>query len=123
MTQRNTFLEKRYHLDRLEYQGGSSGGLVNLVRLLSPDEERLRRLVVHRQAVSFLPGLKKDIIAVAKPILRPLNRSQQKAIFKTLMAEDYVLIKGMPGTGKTTVCATTAMALFCLAHPVLFSLR
>ena len=32
-----------------------------------------------------------------KHILRPLNRVQQKAIFKTMMAEEYVLIRGMPG--------------------------
>lgn len=37
--------------------------------------------------------------------LEGLNIDQKRAIMKVLCAEDYTLILGMPGTGKTTTIA------------------
>jgi DNA replication ATP-dependent helicase Dna2 len=112
-----------FHLDRHEFQGSMSSNLVNLVRLMSPSAlaERLRRLVVDRASVSFLKGLSRNIVDVGKHILRPLNRVQQKAVFKVLMAEEYVLLKGMPGTGKTTLIVAIVRLLAALGKTVLLA--
>ena len=114
---------KCYHLDHYQYAGGMSGSLVSLAKLLSntPVAERLRSLIIDREAVSFLKGLPKEVATVGKPILRRLNRVQQKAIFKTLMAEQYVLLKGMPGTGKTTMIVALVRLLVALGKSVLLT--
>ena len=82
-----------------------SSSMVNLARLLSdnPASGRLRDIVIDLKEASFVKGLPREVAAVGRKILRPLNRVQQKAVFKTLMAESFVLLKGMPGTGKTTL--------------------
>lgn len=56
-----------------------------------------------------------------KQILRPLNRVQQRAIFKTLMANDYVLIKGYPGSGKTTAIVALIRLIVALGKTVLLT--
>jgi DNA replication ATP-dependent helicase Dna2 len=53
--------------------------------------------------------------------LRPLNRVQQKAIFRTIMAEEYVLIRGMPGSGKTTAIVALIRLLVALGKTVLLT--
>ena len=55
------------------------------------------------KAAPFVSGLPKQVAMMGKHILKPLNRVQQKAVFKTMMAEKFVLLKGMPGSGKTTM--------------------
>ncbi len=42
--------ERRFHLDRYEYQGSLSGSMVNLIRLMSltPEAERMRKIVIDR---------------------------------------------------------------------------
>lgn len=51
-------------------------------------------------------------------IAKPLNSSQNLAMEKVLNAEDYALILGMPGTGKTTVIAALIKALVDLGKTV-----
>ena len=96
---------KHYHVDRYEYQGSMSGSFINLIKLMSssPEAQRLRNLVIDRAEARFVKGLPRQVVDVGKHILRPLNKCQQKAIFKVLMAQDYALLRGMPGTGKTTL--------------------
>lgn len=53
--------------------------------------------------------------------MRPLNRVQQKAIFRTIMAEEYVLIRGMPGSGKTTAIVALIRLLVALGKTVLLT--
>lgn len=60
--------------------------------------QRLRSFVIDMEAPSF------SNVQVVEPqydksILRALNISQKNAVLKTLCAQDYMLIKGMPGTG------------------------
>ena len=49
---------------------------------------------------------------------KPLNSSQNLAMEKVLNAEDYALILGMPGTGKTTVITALIKALVDLGKTV-----
>jgi DNA replication ATP-dependent helicase Dna2 len=51
-------------------------------------------------------------------VSKPLNSSQTLAMEKVLSAEDYALILGMPGTGKTTVIVALIKALVELGKTV-----
>lgn len=62
--------------------------------------EKIRKLVIDKETPNFLESLPKQIALLGRPILKSLNKNQQKAILKAIMAKDYFLIKGMPGTGK-----------------------
>lgn len=53
-----------------------------------------------------------SIPALGKPILAKLNRIQQDAVVKALRANEYLLLKGLPGTGKTE----TLIAIVRLLH-------
>ena len=94
---------KKYYVDKYEYQGTNSLG--NIAKFMENNSvaKRLRNFIIDKKSVNFITGLPREVALNGKSILKPLNRVQQKAIFKTLMAENYVLLKGMPGTGKTTV--------------------
>ncbi len=112
---------KLFHLDRYEYQGSTASSLVCLTKLMepTPTAERLRSLIIDLQPPKFAKGLPRDVVDVGKNILKPLNKNQQKAIFRTLMAEDYVLLRGMPGTGKTTVIVALVRLMVALGKSVL----
>eukprot|EP00095_Tigriopus_kingsejongensis_P009867 maker-scaffold757_size101632-snap-gene-0.17 protein:Tk09867 transcript:maker-scaffold757_size101632-snap-gene-0.17-mRNA-1 annotation:"dna replication atp-dependent helicase nuclease dna2-like" len=115
--------DKIYHLDRYEYQGSMASNLVNLAKLMAdqPRAQQLRAWLIHRKPVTFAKGLPKDIAAVAKPILRSLNPVQQRAIFKLLMANDFVTLKGMPGTGKTTLIVALVRLMVALGKTILLT--
>ena len=84
---------------------------------------RLRGILVNKgKEATFLNGLPKAVAASpqAKAILRPLNRVQQKAVFRTMMAEQFVLLEGMPGCGKTTVIVALIRLLLTLGKSVCY---
>ena len=55
---------------------------------------------ITRERPTFVERLKSSILGPSHPILQPLNTCQRRAVLKALTAKDYILIKGMPGTGK-----------------------
>ena len=118
----------KYHLDKYEYNMASlfssqSSNFVNLGKLMLNNDQasKLRDLVIEKKAATFLNTLNKEFAVIAKHILRPLNTVQQKAVFKTLMANEYVLLEGMPGTGKTTVIVAFIRLLMVLGKSVLLT--
>src|SRR5690606_26872801 len=50
-----------------------------------------------------------------------LNEDQKAAIFKVMSAQDYALVLGMPGTGKTTTIAHIIRALVLQGKSVLLA--
>lgn len=68
----------------------------------SPRAEALRQIVIDKRPPTFEKVLDRTIATICKPILRPLNRVQQRAVLQAIAANDYLLIKGMPGTGNQT---------------------
>ena len=79
----------------------SSGNWLTLAKLMSNTDQAkmLRDIVVSKKAAAYVSGLPKQVAMTGKSILKPLNRVQQRAIFKTMMAEEFVLLKGNIFTG------------------------
>lgn len=117
------FKERVYHIDQYHYQGAGSNSMVNLAKLMSdsPKAEQLRALIVDKKQGTFLKGLSKEVIPTGRHILKSLNSVQQKAIFKALMAEQYVLLQGLPGTGKTTLIVALVRLLVAMKKTVLLT--
>jgi DNA replication ATP-dependent helicase Dna2 len=79
-------------------------------------------LVVDLRAPVFSPP--DAIPSLTRPSPGPtsvLNSSQLNAISHVLSAEDYALILGMPGTGKTTVIAELVRTLVSRGKTVLLA--
>ena len=114
--------DSTYVLDKYEYSS-NSGPWLTLSKLMSDTEDsrRIRNILLGRTKASFIGGLPKEVALIGKSILRPLNRVQQKAIFKTLMAEHFVLLKGMPGSGKTTMIVAMVRLLVKMNKTVLLT--
>jgi DNA replication ATP-dependent helicase Dna2 len=58
-------------------------------------------LFYFRQPATFNLELPHSIMKVGKKIFKKLNEHQKQAILKAFTTNDYLLIKGFPGTGKT----------------------
>lgn len=95
----------QYRIDKDEMSSGMGMLRNNLVMLAAKSNneytraERLRELII---------DLKKPNYQTAVPCLPPtpnMNPDQRKALKRVIQAEDYSLILGMPGTGKTTTTA------------------
>eukprot|EP00736_Rhodelphis_marinus_P010559 Rmarinus@m.29999 len=98
----------RYRLDVDDYGGSASIPKDNLFRICSPTTHasRLRNLIVEGTVPSF--G-RRDPLSGSD--LEGLNQDQRKAIETVLAANDYALLLGFPGTGKTTTIVRMIMAL------------
>lgn len=90
-----------FRIDKDELSGGIGRIRDNLARMFYPDGDTKRlSLVVDLSPPKFgNPG------TLTGDLPKELNVCQRDAIKKVLQAEDYALILGMPGTGKTTTIA------------------
>ncbi|XP_011497462.1 PREDICTED: DNA replication ATP-dependent helicase/nuclease DNA2 [Ceratosolen solmsi marchali] len=92
-----------FHIDKslssslLTFNMSQLGGLLNNHSICT----KLRKIVIERQPATFNSETSDLIMKVGKDIFKKLNEDQKQAILKTLAANDYLLIKGFPGTGKT----------------------
>jgi len=111
-----------FRIDREELQSGMGRIRDNLAQLFyaNGDTRRLE-LVVDLKKPSFddSPSLSlpKDVAYHSDH----LNNNQKQAIDKVLRADDYALILGMPGTGKTTVIAAIIKTLVAMGKTVLLT--
>lgn len=98
----------RYNLAYLFYAHGDTRRLELVVDLRPPVfNKRYDELIDS-------PHHRPALLEIAKP----LNSSQNLAMEKVLNAEDYALVLGMPGTGKTTVIVALIKALVGLGKTV-----
>ncbi|KAL7342171.1 AAA domain-containing protein [Rhodotorula toruloides] len=107
-----------FRVDKDELAAGMGRIRDNLVQLFTPgSDERRRSLVVDLAAPRFRP------IAEIKQAALPshLNGDQRQAVAKVLTAQDYALILGMPGTGKTTTTAEVINALAQAGRSILLT--
>ncbi|XP_075114807.1 DNA replication ATP-dependent helicase/nuclease DNA2 [Leptodactylus fuscus] len=116
-----------FRLDHEEGGGGMESHLGNLSKLMenSPVSEKLRDLIIDFKKPSFikylswvLPSDAKDTVA---NILIGLNKPQKQAMKRVLLSQDYTLIVGMPGTGKTTTICTLVRILHACGFSVLLT--
>ncbi|EEB09009.2 DNA replication endonuclease-helicase Dna2 [Schizosaccharomyces japonicus yFS275] len=107
-----------FRIDKDEYTGGLSLIRSNILKLcILAEHESLRRLIIHLDAPSFTKHKTKP----ASVVMEQLNSDQRKAIDHVLCADDYALILGMPGTGKTTTIACLIHTLVSNGKSVLLS--
>lgn len=95
----------------------------NLGNLLDDTEHagKLRRLIIDLEAPKYDTVLSSTIKQKAADTLKHLNTLQQRAVLKVLTTQDYLLIQGMPGTGKTQTVVALIKLLVSLDKTVLIT--
>ena len=110
-----------FTVDRYAYQGGQGASYTGLGLLMAdtPAARRLREAVVDLQEPAAAAGLGKEVAKHGRTVMRELNKVQQKAIFRCLMSRRYSLLRGMPGSGKTTTIVAMVRLMALLGQSVL----
>ena len=114
-------VDSTYHVDRMVYSSANSSCYQGLARVLedSPDGKALRNSIIDMVPPEFKHGLGREVAEHGRAVLRGLNKVQQKAVVRSIMCESYCLIRGMPGTGKTTTIVGLVRLLARLGQSVL----
>lgn len=110
----------RYRLDKDEFSNGMATVRNNLVQIMADDvfgSRQIRRLVVDLAPPTFKATSTQYTIHGQES----LNVDQRSAIEKVMSANDYALVLGMPGTGKTTTIAHIIRALVLQGKSVLLT--
>ena len=111
-----------FRIDKDEMFGGMARIRDNLAQLFyAGADSRMLELVVDLAKPRFNEDAGGDPIAKTAPASSHLNKDQRAAVRKVLHAEDYALVLGMPGTGKTTVIAAVITQLVEAGKTVLLS--
>lgn len=110
-------------LDNVDSQSMIRMNLANLGALMDNRENtnRLRKIIVDRPKPAFTSAVSKAFASEARLKLGDLNNIQQKAVARTITANDYVLIKGLPGTGKTQTLTSVIHMFKLLKKSVLIT--
>lgn len=113
--------DKVYRIDKDEFSNGMATVRNNLVRMMDkthPGAGRLRDLVVDCATPTFKSNISSSLSPSAE---QDLNVDQKMAIKKSMSANDYALVLGMPGTGKTTTIAHIIRAIVSQGKSVLLA--
>ncbi|KAJ7134639.1 Dna2-domain-containing protein [Mycena epipterygia] len=110
-----------FRVDKDELYGGMGRMRNNLAHLFyaNGDARRLE-LVVDLKAPVFAENTPPPPPHLAR-LFEHLNENQREAMQKVLAAQDYAMILGMPGTGKTTVIAAIIKVLVAMGKTVLLT--
>ncbi|KAJ1890741.1 DNA replication endonuclease-helicase Dna2, partial [Kickxella alabastrina] len=113
-----------FRIDKDEMSTGMSRIRANVMRLFVAQggDSRWRRLIVDLQAPTFRPlheNIEARVLEVQR--LKRLNTGQAAVLRKVLAANDYALVMGMPGTGKTTTIAELVNVLVDSGKSVLLA--
>ncbi|XP_034933639.1 DNA replication ATP-dependent helicase/nuclease DNA2 isoform X2 [Chelonus insularis] len=113
-----------YHIDAvapltMPYQ------LLGTVATLLADNnitKRLREMIIDKIPAQFSDEIPESLkTKKAKIIMERLNKYQQEALRAAVQTKDYVMIKGMPGTGKTQTLVALIELYSTLGYSVLIS--
>ncbi|KAG7095095.1 hypothetical protein E1B28_005882 [Marasmius oreades] len=111
-----------YRIDRDDLQVGMSRIRDNLAQLFYADGDTRRlELVVNLRKPYFHDPSALSLPPAVSKYTAHLNSHQRQALMKVLTAQDYALILGMPGTGKTTVIAALINILVEMGKTVLLT--
>ena len=109
-TQYNT--STTYRIDKDEFKSGMAMARNNIIQLFTKEGDRKRRdLIVRGRDPVFKHSRQGTQYPYVEQQRDALNVDQRRAVEKVLTAEDYALVLGMPGTGKTTTIAHIIRAL------------
>ncbi|KAK3703398.1 DNA replication endonuclease-helicase Dna2 [Vermiconidia calcicola] len=113
--------ETLYRLDKDEFSNGLAMVRNNLVTLMSshPIHTKLRNQLIFSTKPSFTAS--SPIPSLQPSQLGEMNEDQAAAVSKVRSAQDYALILGMPGTGKTTTIAHIIRALLAEERTILLT--
>lgn len=112
-----------YRIDKDEFSNGMATVRNNLIELMSHDafhSREIRSQVVDGAEPRFKPTASAYPIS-GPPSQKDINEDQKAAIEKIMAAQDYALVLGMPGTGKTTTIAHIIRALVATGKSVLLT--
>ncbi|XP_052739184.1 DNA replication ATP-dependent helicase/nuclease DNA2 [Bicyclus anynana] len=110
-----------YHVDTYESFATTVQNLTNLGVLMEDSDRalRLRTLIIDKTPPEFALKLPREVGRLGSKLMRSLNIEQQRAVLKALASEHYVLLKGLPGTGKTQTISVLIQMLVALKLRVL----
>ena len=109
-----------FRLDKDEFSNGMATARNNIIQVMSHGpfgSQKIRGLVVDLNA----PREKHKATSYVLKDRDSLNIDQRRAIKKVMQSEDYALILGMPGTGKTTTIAHIIRAIVGQGKSVLLT--
>ena len=109
-----------YRLDKDEFSNGMATVRNNLIQIMAEGpfgSREIRNLVVDLKQPRFKPHSTQYVLKDRAS----LNIDQRRAIEKVMSAQDYALVLGMPGTGKTTTIAHIIRALVSQGKSVLLT--
>lgn len=110
----------KYRLDKDEFSNGMATVRNNLIQVMADGpfgSREIRDLVVDLNE----PRFKAQATQYTLQDRESINVDQRRAIQKVMSAEDYALVLGMPGTGKTTTIAHIIRALVSQGKSVLLT--
>ena len=112
-----------FRIDKDEMAAGIGRIRDNLAKLFyAGGDERRRALVVDLQAPAFDEAvLEIEYQRIKDEKESVLNENQKQAMARVLVAKDYTIMLGMPGTGKTTTIAEIIKELVKRGKTVLLS--
>lgn len=110
----------KFHIDRYESASQSVFNYSNIAALLEK-ETLLRRIIVDKELAIFSKTLPQIVAQQGGKILLQLNPMQRKAVLKALTCENYMLIKGLPGTGKTQTLTILIQLLGIMKKSILIT--
>ena len=110
-----------YRIDKDEFSNGLALVRNNLVTIMSshPIHTKLRNQIIFDAKPSFASSSSMPSLQLSQ--LDAMNEDQVAAVTKVLAAQDYALILGMPGTGKTTTIAHMIRALLAEEKTILLT--
>jgi len=109
-----------YRLDKDEFSNGMATIRNNIIQIMDDNvykASELRSLVIEHKAPSFRPVA----FTTAPSTHMEMNADQTAAVEKVMSAQNYALVLGMPGTGKTTTIAHIIRALVAKGKSVLLT--
>lgn len=110
-----------YRIDKDEFSNGLALVRNNLVTLMSshPIHTKLRQQIVFNSKPNFRSP--SHLPSLTPSQLGEMNEDQRAAVDKAMSAQDYALILGMPGTGKTSTIAHIIQALLAEDKTILLT--
>ncbi|GAA0147626.1 RNA helicase [Lithospermum erythrorhizon] len=114
-----------WRIDKDEIMSSFALMRFNLIQLFLQNEQssHLRKMIVDLEVPRFDSGcvFSQDPASSYIWSEKSLNDDQRRAIFKILAAQDYTLILGMPGTGKTSTMVHAVKALLVRGSSILLT--